>query len=846
MRIEFVSSNPGWRRSIGAVCSVALLLLQACSGGGGSASVSSDATAPSTPQNVTATAPASGRVEIQWAASTDSGGSGLAGYRVFRDGSANALGTVMAPATSYADASVVPNTQYSYTVTAFDMAGNSSAASSAVTTLTPAAGSTASGLDSRPVNATCAAWPRPSAGSLITVTRYTDLTFNGPLLMLQAPQDTSRWFVVEQRGVVRQFNTANPSSSSIYVDISQRVAAGGELGLLGMAFHPNFPADPRVFLSYTSGAPGARRSIISALRSPDNGITLDPNSEQVLITLNQPEDNHNGGNVAFGPDGFLYIGFGDGGGGGDNHGNPGNGQRLTTLLGKMLRIDVNGTAPYSVPGTNPFFNAANPTDRCPTAPRDSGTCPEIFAYGFRNPFRWSFDRLNGTLWVADVGQNAFEEVNIVAAGGNYGWRCREAAHDFNSAGTSTCAAGGLIDPVAEYGRDQGVSITGGYVYRGSQPTTLSGRYLFADFGSGIVFAVIPENATQLRQPTVLLDTELNIAAFAQGNDGELYVVNLGGSLHRISFQATEASGMAPTTLSATGCVDPNDARQAASGLIPYDINAPFYSDNAVKRRWMALPDDQKVTVQANGDFEFPRGTVLMKDFKVADKLIETRLLMRHPDGNWGGFSYAWNVEQTDATLVQGGDTRDIGNGQRWIFPSESQCLECHTDAAARALGPEVAQLNRTFLYPRTGRSANELATLSAIGLLSQPVDPNASPAFPDPADTQAALGSRARAYLHTNCAQCHRPNGTTQSTMDLRFGTALGATNACNATPLAGDLGLGAAARLIVPGSPSSSLVVNRTSRRDASRMPPIGSNIVDTQGLALLTEWITGLSGCQ
>jgi uncharacterized repeat protein (TIGR03806 family) len=818
------------------------LLLAAC--GGGSGSNRRDTTAPSVPQNVTATATSAGRIEVQWNAATDAGGSGLVGYRIFRDGSTTELGSSSAPATSFADTAVVPNTQYSYTVAALDGAGNLSARSSAATATTPN-GPTTSGLDARPSNATCLAWPRPSAGSLITLTRFTNLTFTNPLLMLQAPADASRWFVVEQAGIVKQFNTATPTSSSNFIDIVSRVSSGGELGLLGMAFHPDFPTDPRVFLSYTTGAAGQRRSIISAFRTTNGGATLDPSTEQILLTLNQPEDNHNGGNVVFGPDGFLYIGFGDGGGGGDNHGDPGNGQRRTTLLGKMLRIDVDGAAPYEVPSSNPFFAPANPSDRCSATARATGTCPEIFALGFRNPFRWSFDRLTGALWVADVGQNLLEEVDLVTSGGNYGWRCREGAQDFNSAGTTGCSSGGLIDPVAEYGRDLGVSITGGHVYRGTQPTALAGRFLFADFGSGRIFALLPEAATAPRQPTTLIDTDLNISSFGEGNDGELYVVDFSGTLHRIVFQATQASNMVPASLSATGCVSPSNAQQVAGGVIPYDINAPFYSDNAVKRRWLALPDDQKVTVQANGDFDFPSGTVLMKDFRVGEKLIETRLLMRHPDGNWGGFSYAWNAQQTDAALVQGGDARDIGNGQQWIFPSESQCLECHTAAANRALGPETAQLNRNFLYPQTGRTANQLTTLSIVGVLSSAVDAGTAASLPDPANAQAPLASRARAYLHTNCAQCHRPSGPTPSNMDLRFTTALSATNACNAAPQSGDLGLGAAARLIAPGNANLSLIVNRANRRDGSRMPPLGSNIVDAAGVNLLTQWIAGLGAC-
>jgi uncharacterized repeat protein (TIGR03806 family) len=660
--------------------------------------------------------------------------------------------------------------------------------------------------------------------------------------MLQAPNDSSRWFVVEQGGSVFQFAVSNPLKQP-FINIIDRVDDGGEMGLLGMAFHPNFPQDPRVFLSYTNADSGLV-SRISSFRTLDNGATLDPGTESILLTVNQPEENHNGGNIAFGPDGLLYIGLGDGGGGGDNHPPIGNGQRLTTMLGKMLRIDV-GTDPnassYTVPASNPFFNG---TDHCPAAGRTSGNCPEIFAWGFRNPWRWSFDRVNHQLWVADVGQGEWEEVDQVTINSNYGWRCREGAHDFNT--SAGCSGGGFIDPVAEYDHTQGFSITGGYVYRGTQNTNLVGRFLFGDFGSGRIWAWIPESASQPREPTQLLDTSLSISSFGQANDGELYVVNYGGTLHHIEFQPGPVTGAVPQNLSETGCVVSTNAQQPASGVIPYAINAPFWSDGASKDRWLAVPDGQVVTVGSDGDWDFPNRSVLMKNFRVGTRLIETRLLMRHPDGTWGGFTYAWNAEQTDAALVEGGATVDIGNGQNWIFPSEAQCLECHTTAANRALGLETAQLNRTLAYPQTGRTANELASLSHIGLLS-PTIPNSSaaPTMPDPVDTSAPLADRARAYLHTNCSQCHRPNGPTPSTMDLRYTTPLNATNACNALPQAGDLGIGANARLIAPGSAANSIVVNRANRRDSNGMPPLASNQVDAAGVALLTQWIDGLTGC-
>jgi uncharacterized repeat protein (TIGR03806 family) len=697
-----------------------------------------------------------------------------------------------------------------------------------------------SGLDGRPTNATCTAWPRPSAGSDISLSRFTNLSFDAPLGLLQAPGDDDRWFVVQQGGVVRQFTGTNPASASVFIDITARVRSGGEMGLLGMAFHPNFPTDNRVFLSYTTGTPLVSR--ISVFTSSDGGATLDPASETILLTIDQPETNHNGGHIAFGPDGYLYIGIGDGGGGGDRHGATGNGQRLTTLLGKLLRIDVDGAAPYEIPPTNPFAGNA----RCPAAGRSSGECPEIYAYGFRNPWRWSFDRGNGDLWLADVGQGQWEEVNVVVPGGNYGWRCREGAHDYDSSGTPGCSSAAFIDPVTEYNHSLGNSITGGYVYRGSQSTGLLGRYLFGDFGSGRIWAWIAENAGGGREPTQLLDTDLNIASFGEGNDGELYVVNYGGTLHRINFESTGVVNTAPRLLTDTGCVSSSDPKQPAAGLIPYAINAPFWSDGADKDRWMALPDGQTLTVQTNGDWSFPPGTVLMKNFRLGSRLIETRLLMRHADGIWGGFTYEWNAEQTQATLLEGGAERDVGAGRSWIFPSEGQCLECHTEVAGRALGLETAQLNRTFTYAQTGRSANQLTTLDHIGLLTPRIpDAAAQPVLPDPAG-DAPLADRARACLHTNCAQCHQPGGPTPSNMDLRYSTSLMGTNACDVLPASGDLGLGANARLIAPGDSGNSLLVYRMNRRDSSAMPPLGSNMVDTAGVALIAQWIDSLPACQ
>jgi glucose/arabinose dehydrogenase len=378
---------------------------------------------------------------------------------------------------------------------------------------------------------------------------FPNLTFTAPVAMLQAPGDNTRWFVVEQSGVVRVFpnsQTVGPAGVSVFANISNLVAFEGEAGLLGMAFHPEFSTNAtqrRVFLFYS------RRDTGGALESRlsefvlNSSLNVDPASEKMLLTIRKPqtmanpqgESNHNGGNIAFGPEpgNLLYLGIGDGGGGNDQHGLIGNGQSTTTLLGKMLRIIVPQVpgAPYGIPADNP--NAGNALCNA----NGSGTlaCPEIFALGFRNPWRWSFDRSNGQLWVGDVGQQTLEEIDKVVLGGNYGWRCFEGTRN-----TGLCSAPGQpILPVAQYGRGAGASVTGGFVYRGSRFPGLVGRYIFADFISGNIFNI--DSAAQ--GPLTLaggFSSGLGISSFGQDVvDGELYVVHYGdgqtstGQLFRI-------------------------------------------------------------------------------------------------------------------------------------------------------------------------------------------------------------------------------------------------------------------------------------------------------------------------
>jgi len=824
-------------------------------GGGGGTTANADTAPPSVPTGVTATAQTDTQVQVTWTAATDSG-TGVAGYHVYRDGGATAIATVTS--TSYVDTGLTASTAYSYTVRAFDAASpaNESPASAAasVTTLAAGAPPVTSGLDVRPSNTSCLAGDAPAS----TIPLALDQVFAGvspfsmPVLMLQEPKSTASWYVVEKTGIVYAFdNQPNVATKRVFIDVSSRIAAdpsnvNDERGLLGMAFHPDYPTDERVYLSYTETVASQLVSRVVEYQTRDGGQTLDPGSRRVILQVNQPEANHNGGNIAFGPDGYLYIGLGDGGGGGDVHGAIGNGQRLSTLLGKVLRINVNANSGpgtrYSIPADNPFAGGT-PCNNDTGA--FSANCPEIYAYGFRNPWRWSFDSENGDLWVADVGQGDWEEVDHVTKGGNYGWRCREGAHAYDAAcGTN---AGSAIDPVAEYSHSYGSAVTGGYVYHGSTVPALNGQYVFGDFASGRIWTVARDVRPPTHEVSTGFDSGLSIASFAQDASGEIYVVNMGGTLHKLRAGTTTGREI-PTLLSATGCVDAANPALAASGLIPYGPNAPFWSDGAVKARFLALPDGQQITVGQDGDFDLPNGTVLVKNFRIGPQLVETRLLMRHNDGQWAGYTYEWNAQGTDATRVIGGKSVQVA-GQTWHFPSETQCLFCHSSAAGRSLGLEIPQLNGSFAYASTGRTANQLETFSTIGLFSAPLPapPEQLPVLPDPFGTSGTLAERARAYLHTNCSHCHRPNGPTPVDMDLRYTTPLADTHACDVAPTRGDLGIADARRIAVGGAnaASRSLIVARPSRTDSNSMPPLQPRIVDAAGVALLTSWVNSLTSC-
>ncbi|HET6569204.1 MAG TPA: PQQ-dependent sugar dehydrogenase [Rhodothermales bacterium] len=349
---------------------------------------------------------------------------------------------------------------------------------------------------------------------------FSALTFNRPVDLQHTPDQSNRLFVIEQPGIIRVFeNRPDVQSAPVFLDIRDRVLSeGNEQGLLGLAFHPDFQQNGYFYVDYTADNP--QRTVIARYHvDPAHPDQADPASETVLLEVPQPFSNHNGGQVAFGSDGMLYVSFGDGGSGGDPHGN---GQNPGTLLGSIIRIDVDHPSdgrPYGIPSDNPFADSAD------------GARPEIYAYGLRNPWRFSFDAETGRMWAGDVGQNKFEEIDIIEKGKNYGWNVMEASSCFEP--SEGCDRSGLTLPVFDYGRDLGACVTGGYVYHGQRAPALSGKYIFADYTSGNVWSLDYKGQ---QQPTtqIIVDSGLNIPSFGVDQNGELYVLAFDGKIYQFT------------------------------------------------------------------------------------------------------------------------------------------------------------------------------------------------------------------------------------------------------------------------------------------------------------------------
>ncbi|MFT7520809.1 MAG: putative repeat protein (TIGR03806 family), partial [Kiritimatiellia bacterium] len=402
-----------------------------------------------------------------------------------------------------------------------------------------------------------------------------------------------------------------------------------------------------------------------------------------------------------------------------------------------------------------------------------------------------------------------------------------------------CDVPGLIDPIAEYDHSQGRSITGGEVYRGASMPDLQGVYLFADFyPPAPVWGLFQDPQTGETKTRKLGQVGTPVGTFAQGADGEVYIPVYSGQILKIVPSTPSEGAPFPQHLSETGCTDGADASKPSSGLIPYGVNQPLWSDDADKRRWIGLPDDTVATVGEEGHLELPNGTVLVKEFALDGVRLETRLLVRHEDGGWGGYAYKWLPDGSDAVWVPAGGT-STQHGGTWAIPSQAQCTWCHTEAAGGSLGLELAQLDGSFVYPNDVQ-ADQLTTWQHLGLLDVP---DTIDALPTPHGDDS-VQRKARAYLHSNCAHCHRPNGDSGSELDLRWSRDLAQINACDVEPDKGNLGVDGA-KLLVPGDPSKSIISLRMHDTGEGRMPQVGTVIVDDASVAVIDAWIEDLRSC-
>jgi glucose/arabinose dehydrogenase len=725
--------------------------------------------------------------------------------------------------------------------------------------------------------------PVPPTFGFTWTNAFGSLVFTNPVAIVSPPGETNRLFVVERGGqIVVLTNLASPNRT-IFMDLSPVVIYTGDIdwsdeqGLLGLAFHPGYATNGFLYVFYTGNTTtdlgaGRHDTLARYAVSSTNANQGDPDSGQILFAQFDRADNHNAGDVHFGPDGYLYVSLGDEGG---SEGQYGNTQRIDlNFFSGIIRLDVDkratnlapnphpalmGQTNYLVPADNPWVgvSAFNGLSVAATNVRT-----EFYAVGLRNPWRFSFAPDN-TLYCGDVGQFTREELDVIEKGKNYGWNFWEG---FYQRTNNAQIPPGFVHapPILDYARNVGYTIIGGLVYQGPRFTQLYGAYIYGDSGSGTIWA-LRRNGTNVISNQALTTDDRNAAGYAgfsafgtDPSNGDILYADVqdgtNGAVKRLIYNGTTNGTPLPPTLAATGIFTNLATLAVAPGIVPYDLNVSFWSDNAIKTRWFSVPNTNlTIGFNPDGNWTFPTGTVWIKHFDLemtngvpaSRQRLETRVLVRNTNGVYG-VTYRWGGSTTNAALVGEGGldesfTLDDGTGvartQVWHYPSQIECLQCHTALGGYGLGMNTAQFNKDYNY--NGTVTNELLALSQAAYFNTNVTGvRFMRALAPLTNTAVSLEYRVRSYLAANCVQCHQPGGSALGLWDARITTPTTSAGLVKGPLVAneGDLNN----QLLVPGSLASSMMLTRISSPGGLRMPPLASNLLDTNAINLLSAWIT------
>ncbi|MCA9187725.1 MAG: PQQ-dependent sugar dehydrogenase [Planctomycetales bacterium] len=633
--------------------------------------------------------------------------------------------------------------------------------------------------------------------------------------------------------IVRIREDSGDTSVETLLELPRRI-------IYSLAFHPQFRRNGLIYLG-TNGPTDSQERTDQILRfhmTADGQV--DAKSELPIIQWRSM--GHDGAAIAFGHDGMMYVTTGDGTSDSDGWLSA---QDVTNLLGSVIRIDVDRPDPdraYSIPRDNPFCNVP-------------GARPELWAIGLRNPWRMCVDRKTGHLWVGNNGQDLWETVHLIGRGENYGWSVYEGNHPFYA--HRQLGPAPFVPPTIEHHHREARSLTGGEVYYGDKFPELEGAYIYGDYSTGKIWGA-RHDGTRLTWHRELADTDSAIVGFAVTSSGDIVIVDNTNGLQRLVTNTI--AGVLPSfpqQLSDTGLFRTVPDHRMVDGVIPFEVNAPGWMDGASAERFLVLPPDGAISGGAARGWKCPEGTVLLQTISlpaqdVQQRRIETRMLHRYRN-EWNGYSYLWNDEQSDASLVDAGgadvtlsvyDNEDAANTAQqrvWRVPSRAECMSCHARAVEYVLGLSQPQMNR--LCDFQGKQENQIEMLRRIGALDiqfdKPLDE--LPRLANPYDASEPLDARARSYLHANCSVCHVSAGGGNARMELEVTQSSESMKVVDAHPQHDTLGI-TDARVVAPGAPERSILYHRISRRGRGQMPPLVSNVIDSIGTKVIHDWIAEL----